>query len=356
MLAEILHKVAAQEYQQRGDSRYYPRPSLAGPERCIRQMVYWRLGVPATPLPGRGVMVFDDSIWHEQLTGDWIRKSAYDLHSEQMKVTIKRDPYKFVLHGKIDGILQDMLGKEFHLEHKAVSHFSWVEMAKGNAHADMVAQDCMYLDGLREVAPHIEDSLLLVKNKNTAQYLEFLITYAAAEDVAIVKSILVSGEGMEPVELNREYKGIIEDSFAKFQKVEDYASQNTIPKRQYERDHWRCQYCQYHETCWANYEEEFHSLATGVDLSEIEDVCAGYLRATASSSEIKKEKDGLKAQIKKVLEEKGAREGIAGKYIVKNTLSSRTEIDQDLIPNAILAVCERTVPSERFTVREVKKK
>jgi len=356
MLAEILHKIAAQEYQEKGDNKYYPRPSLAGPERCIRQMVYWRLGVPATPLPGRGVMVFDDSTWHEQLTDDWIRKSAYGLHSEQMKVTISRQGYQFILHGKIDGILQDMLGKELHLEHKAVSHFSWQEMAKGDPHADMVAQDCMYLDGLREFAPHIDHSLLLIKNKNTAQYLEFVIAYIPKDDLAIVESMLVSGEGIEPVILNREYKGIIEDCFAKFQKIEDCALQGKLPERQYQKDHWRCQYCQYHETCWANYEKEFESLAMGVDLSEIEEICAQYVKASKSFNEAKTSKESLRAQIKKVLEEKHARQGIAGNYIVNDILVPRTEIDKGLIPKAILALCERKAPSERLTVREVKKK
>jgi len=86
MIADIIPKLAEFE---REDWKYKPRPSNAGPERCIWQMVYHGLEAPKEPLPGRALLVFDDSSWHEELTAGWIRKSAYKLHSEQMKVEIE---------------------------------------------------------------------------------------------------------------------------------------------------------------------------------------------------------------------------------------------------------------------------
>ncbi|MEW6680001.1 MAG: hypothetical protein AB1297_03115, partial [bacterium] len=96
-----------------------------------------------------------------------------------------------------------------------------------------------------------------------------------------------------------------------------YASQKTIPKRQYERDSWHCDYCPYSEKCWENYQQEFEELATEVDLTEeLETICAYYLETNMHRKEMEKEEEKLKENIKNVLKEKGVREGIAGKYII----------------------------------------
>ena len=61
MLADILHKVAAMENKEKEPSKYYPRPSQSGPDKCIRQMVYWATDTPKDKdLPGRTLHVFDD--------------------------------------------------------------------------------------------------------------------------------------------------------------------------------------------------------------------------------------------------------------------------------------------------------
>ena len=67
MLADILHKIAESEFSEKKDSKFYPRPSSAGPLRCIRQMVYHGLDHPKKPLQGRAYHVFDDGHWHEEL-------------------------------------------------------------------------------------------------------------------------------------------------------------------------------------------------------------------------------------------------------------------------------------------------
>jgi len=111
MIADIILKVAAMQGEEEGNHAYYPRPSLAGPERCIRQMVFWGMGIERQALPGRAVMIFDDSSFHEDLTGDWIRKSAFQLHSEQMKVDVG-EKYGIYLQGSIDGIITDLTGQD----------------------------------------------------------------------------------------------------------------------------------------------------------------------------------------------------------------------------------------------------
>lgn len=358
MLAELLHKIASQKYQEKGNNRYRPRPSLAGPDRCIRQMVYWRLGIPATPLPGRAVVIFDDSSFHEDLTADWIRQSAYKLHSQQMAVEAQMDGFPFTLKGKIDGIIEDFEGNESLYEHKAVSHFSWQEMAKGEPHLDYLAQDSIYLRGLHSVSPNIRDLILLIKNKNTAQYLEFIATYFYEEDELVVRSMHLSTEGMEETQINKSYPNIVRDSFVKFQAVEDYASSKELPKRQYNKDHWRCDYCQYNVHCWEGYEAEFQALGTEAEIPELEDLCAYYLETSSHANEMKKENEELKEKIKKTLADKGVREGTAGKYIIKNSMVKSTRIDKTLIPTPILGLCERESFYEKLTInlkKEVKK-
>ena len=83
MLAELIPQIAGQDQRK---FKYRPRPSNAGPERCIRAMVYSALGIEPKPLPGRSILIMDDSSWHEELSADWINKSVYKLHSRQMGV------------------------------------------------------------------------------------------------------------------------------------------------------------------------------------------------------------------------------------------------------------------------------
>src|SRR3990167_5232823 len=122
MLAEIIHKIAAAEYAGKKEQTYRPRPSLAGPERCIRQLVYMAQGKEKKSLGGRAITVMDDSAWHAELTLDWLRKSAYKVHSEEMEIRVGD------MVGHIDAIVTDIIGGEYVLEHKAIAHFSWLSL------------------------------------------------------------------------------------------------------------------------------------------------------------------------------------------------------------------------------------
>jgi len=122
MLADILLKTAGAEKE---DYVYYPRPSGAGTEQCIRQQVFQDMKIPIDlEYNDRMYMVFDDGHWHEELTNDWIRKTPYKLHSEQMPVDsiglpfVKKGETRFckycnkdvptdILHGHIDGIVTE---------------------------------------------------------------------------------------------------------------------------------------------------------------------------------------------------------------------------------------------------------
>lgn len=301
MISDLIPKLA--EFEREDDHEYFPRPSCAGPERCIRQMVYWGMKAPRQPLPGRSLLVFDDGNWHEELTKDWLRKSAYQVHSDQMPITVSGHQYGrpgIVLHGHIDFILTDPLGKDTLVEHKAINHFTWQKYAEGDLPLDYLTQAALYFAGFHGINPDLREGLLLVKNKNTAQYLELALDYDFKADCLTVAHVLTSTG--EKKQLDRQFPGIILAAFAKFGQVDDLLKAKTLPPRQYDMDHWRCSYCQWGATCWATYGEEFAAMATGADIEDIrvELAYANQLGAEAREAEAaaKKAKADIMARMK----------------------------------------------------------
>jgi len=330
MLAELLPKIAAMEAGERESSKYRKRPSSAGPEKCIRQMVYHGLDTKKQQTGDRMWLVFDDSSWHEELSADWIRKTAFQLHSEQMKVDVGE------LKGSIDGILTDITGVERLWEHKAINHFTFVmywEGKNGSLPLDNICQSCIYckaVQGDNPDNPDITEILLLIKNKNTAQYMEYLIEYH--DDVALIKEATHSTG--EKKEINQLIYFPVSYCMDKFRQVQAHIEKKTLPPRQYEMTHWRCEYCPYMDKCWEGYENEFDKLESDAALEgDIVDLCKYYLECTMHESEMKKEKDGLKKQIKDILKAKEVKDGNAGEYVLKMSLVKYEKVaDMNLVP------------------------
>jgi len=349
MLADILPKVAGQFQEE--PHEYYPRPSLAGPERCIRQIVFWARGTEAKPLPGRSLFVFDDGNWHELLTADWIKKSAFRLHSEQMEVEVEERG--LVLRGHIDGIITDLLGVDRLWEHKALNCFTFDRVWNGELPLDYITQVSIYLRGLQDVNPDITEGLLLIKNKNTAQFLELLIQYDPEADKATV--IEARRSDGEQRDIGEEISDITHAAFEKFRVVKSHVEEGTLPARQYDRDHWRCSYCQFSETCWEGYEEEFEKLTDDAAFDqEITDLCGYYLEASMHAKEMKKEADRLKNQIRELLKEKGVRKGKAGPYLVERRLQKRETLRREKVPQSIWDVYKEIKEFEVLTIRKSK--
>lgn len=310
MIADIIHKLAEFE---REDYTYTPRPSQAGPDRCIRQMVYHGLNIARQPLPGRSIHVFNDSSWHEELTADWIRKSTYKLHSEQMTVEVGMNG--LVISGHIDYIATDLQGKDTLIEHKAINHFTFEKYKHGELPMDYLTQTCLYLRGIHAIQPECTSALLLVKNKNTSAYLEFNIDYDDEHDVLTINSILCS-DGTEN-KVNQSFPDICKNAFDKFMRVQEYIKTKTLPKRQYELNHWRCDYCQWGAVCWDNWEEEIEKMATDQQLDEEIATAAGhYQECKMHMDEIKKEQEEAKRFIKDRLKDQNIRSGRAGEYVI----------------------------------------
>jgi hypothetical protein len=243
-----------------GGSAWSPRASLAGPDRCRRQQVYWALGIPRRPLPGRAVIVFDDGRWHEELTLDWIRRSAFRVHSEQMEIVCgsvaRPDGSRVAVRGHIDALLQTPIGEEWLLEHKALNPYTYERLVRGEEiPEDYVAQCVLYLSGLASISK-VAGAVLLVKNKASSAYLEFRIEWTRETDVALLSLVEVTSKpGFRPGPPVR-LEGVLAGALARFEVVLAHVAAKTLPPRDYRFDDWQCSYCGWGDLCWAGYVAE----------------------------------------------------------------------------------------------------
>lgn len=350
MLAEILHKIAEMEPEEAHN--YYPRPSLSGPERCIRQLVYWGLGKPRKPFPGRTLHIFDDGNWHEELVADWIEQSAFKLHSKQMKVNAGTQK-GITLKGSIDGIITDVLERDYLWENKSINHFTFERFwLGGEIPHDYLTQCALYIRGLQKDNPDITKAVLLLKNKNTSAYMDYLVQYDAEKDSLAIIEKTNSKDQREKTDIIIE--NITNDAFDKFASVNEYVKLKKLPKRQYDIDHWRCEYCQYGDICWKGYEKEFEDLKTDEMLpAEVATLVKYKKETSAHRLEMEKEEEELKEQIEQVMKDAGARMGRAGDYIVELKLIEKKNLNKSLIPDNILKEATKKSHYTKLNIRKI---
>lgn len=352
MIADILMKVA-----QMGEEEAWPysaRPSLAGPNRCKRSLDYYAQGYERKPFPGRFLMVLEDSTIHEILVKDWVQKSAFVIHSEQMEVVcgqVNGKPMK----GHIDGIFSDILGVDRLLEIKALSHFGFQEIWAGGLPIDYIYQTCLYGRGLHEFIPEIREALLLIKNKNSSGLVEVLLDYDFDRDHCLIKEMTLSTG--EKKQIGTGIENITAGAIKKFEEVERFRQEKKLHDRQYKKDTWQCGYCGHGALCWENFEEEFEAREEGViELGEEEETMFKYYKQTAAQvGEMGREKEDLADRIKKLMASHNARWAIAGEYEAKISLQKRAKIDESMIPPAILERAKSFTPSEVLRVGKRKK-
>jgi len=311
-------------------------------------MVYWGLKVPKTPLPGRAILVMDDSSWHEELTGDWLNKSAYQLHSQQMEINVNG------MEGAIDGIITDLIPEDFLYEHKAINHFTFAKYWAGDLPLDYFSQAALYFRGVQAVNPDIKKGILLVKNKNTAQYLEFLMKYTAETDTLLIYE--KNNSRQEKQEVHIEIKNIVADVFAKFDRVAQAIQEKKLPLRQYDIEHWRCDYCAWNQTCWEGYEKEVEELKTdAVMAAEAASIVRQQKEAARSRLAMEKEEKRLKEEVFNLMDAMEARTAVAGEYVCDITVTERTHLDKTLLPPAMVAAATEKKKGRKLTIRKIKK-
>ena len=338
MLADILHGVAEMEYQEREPTSYYPRPSSAGPKRCIRQTVYWANGTPRDEeLPGRTLHVFDDGTWHEELTANWIAKSAYTLHSVQMEVEVPKEDFGIRLSGKIDGCISGPGGiNDMHYEHKGLSHFGFQRYLGGQElPEDYLTQCAIYMRGLQRVSVDIQEGLLLIKNKNTSQFLEYRYGYDHDTDCLTVKG-LVSSLG-DVIVMNEKRERIVGQACEKFKAIAGYVQSRTLPDRPYTLGtDWQCDYCGWTETCWKGYKQELLALdGAGTLPEEYVGKCADIRSLGEQIKELEKKKKEKSADLLAVMHDQGFGEAVAGDFKVKVAHRKSNRIDFEAMPPSL---------------------
>lgn len=371
MLAELIPKLASMGAPER--QAYRPRPSgiRDADTRCLRQNVYAALGVEPEALADRAYLVFDDSSWHEELTADWIRKSAYHLHSEQMHVNVDiRMPSleeracacgEIVpaghMAGHIDGIITDLTGEDYLWEHKAINHFGFERYHAGRVPDGYVGQVCAYIQGLQKVQPQIDSGILLIKNKNTAGYLEFQVYYDSAADIASIEDVIYStGEHITPQ--TPEIGHILGNAIAFFEEVEKLAMAMTLPERPYSfGTDFPCGYCAWEEICWRDYAHELAQSAKDVALDgSVNALCRSYVNSREIRNEHEELCERFRWAISKKMRDMKVASGRAGEFSVNRRLQNYSRIEKDKLTPEQVRAATVTTTSEILTVRESKPK
>ena len=196
---------------------------------------------------------------------------------------------------------------------------------------------------------------MLIKNKNTAQYLEILLHYDSIKDVTtIVEVVRSDGERYTPQQAT--WTELVTESVKKFAQIEAHAKAGTLPPRPFEYGtDFPCGYCRWGKTCWSGYEQELEALETDVALDQdAEQLCAYYLETTLHLLNMEKEKDALKLKIKQLLLDKHAKVGRAGPYVVALSLRKKARLDEHLIPTQVLEQAKIETAFEVLTIRKPK--
>ena len=352
MLSSILIKVAGMEKKERGE--YCPRPSLAGPERCIRQMVYWASGVHEDKaISDRFMMAIDDSAFHELLTADWLSKSAYSLHSSQMEVMTR------VGMGHIDGIITDMLLVDRLYEHKAINHFAFDSYWKEKAYPlDYFTQCALYVESLRADLPLLDEAVLLIKNKNTAQYIDYVL-HCENDTIHIREIEHSSGKIKKGDPYIATFRNLLSDAEAKFREVEKHKNEKSLPDRPFDMDDWRCLYCSWGRTCWDSFSKEYDALQEQIVLDEeVATIAKYYLETRFHIKEMNRqvrdmqnESQLLQKKILAIMKDKKTKNAKAGDYRIMTEMREKRVIDKEKIPEDILQKATRvtTYLSMRIT-------
>lgn len=337
MIVESLYKILEMANKEEPDHVYYPRPSLAGSERCIRQLVYSATNTERnSDLSGRTLSIFEDGSLHELAMGDLIQKSAFHLHSEQMKIEVAM--LGLTLKGSIDGVVTDLLGNDRLIEFKSSNHFSFERYWNKETYPEnYFAQVSIYCRGLQAVNPDIHEIVLLIKNKNNSAFLEYLLNYERETDTLTVlkKANHLGDQVIIHTEKKPEIREkIVEKAFQKFLDVNAHAAAGTLPDRPFPSDSWQCEYCAYNRTCWSTYSEEVESMAESVELEpELADEVRYYKQLSAEITDQEKVKKAMRDKLLAVMQEKQAKVGKIGEYLVKMSISPTKKLGD--LPEAV---------------------
>ena len=361
MLAELLGKIANFEVKE---YKYSHRCSNATyGERCRRESVYNALGVPAKGFSDRFALVLNDSSWHEELTCDFVRKSGFKLHSEQMELI----PYEIngkPVKGHIDGLITPLdVIRDMIFEHKAITTFTFASYEEGNLHPyDYVCQCVHYIVGYYNETGKWINALLLIKNKNNARYLEYHIEYDPQEDIAKVKLFVMDYESNELGALTeiKEFfmEEVIQRAKARFEEIDRYVAEKKLPLRQYDIENYHCQYCRWSGLCWKDYEKEIDDRKEGVKITDVEllEKFKFYDETNDGKKACEKLLKKMSAELTVYFQNENIKQATGGGLIITLTKKQRSKLNKKMIPADLLYRATSKTTYEAFSVYKPKLK
>lgn len=364
MFAELL--LGAAQLGLRTDEPYRPRPSMAGPERCERQMVYKARGVEELAVSSRLAVVFKDGVAHEQITLDILRTTLFDIHSEQLPIDLHgvldwlegQPPYRCsvcsaaegspvlipatTLHGHIDALARDLWGIDRLVEHKGfVSHIFKRLWDQDKEPLDNFTQAVLYFRGLKEKGLAVDEGALLIKNKDTGAYLEFELRYDYEQDLLSVPVMTRSPHERE--EINRSYQGLFRTTIEKFRRVHLHAVQKTLPDRLRDPKDVRCDYCPFWDICWEGFAAP--PLTEHIALPpQLVPLAYEYIQLDRELKPKNKRCDELKDTLMAAMQDLHAETATTDTEVLKIVSSTQERLDHKALPLSLKKVYSKTIP------------
>jgi len=363
MFAELL--LGAAQLGLRTDEPYRPRPSMAGPERCERQMVYKARGVEELAISSRLAVVFKDGVAHEQVTLDILKTTLFDVHSEQLPIDLHgaldwlegQPPYRCpvctatqghpvlipatTLHGHIDALARDLFEVDRLVEHKGfVSHIFKRLWDQEKEPLDNFTQAVLYFRGLKEKGLAVDEGALLIKNKDTGAYLEFELRYDYDHDILSVPVMTRSPHEREDV--NRSYQGLFRATLDKFRRVYVHTLNATLPDRLNDPKDVRCDYCPFQDICWEGF--VLPRLTEHIALpSALVPLATEYIQLDRELKPKNKRCEELKETLVTAMQELHAESATTDTDVLKLVSSTQERLDQKALPTSLKKVYSKTI-------------
>lgn len=374
MFIEAIHGAAQMGLSE---STYRPRPSMAGPERCLRQIVYKGLHIEGTPFGARLSMVLHDGNAHEEVSIDVLNRTLLHIHEEQRPINIVNAmPWRThlpnytcsvcppingqpisipatTMHGHIDYLGRDLFETDHLGEHKGVVSHIFKRYWEGEKDPlDYFTQIAFYLRGLHEDGLPIHDGGLLIKNKDTSAYLEFEFQYQYDSDTLIVPTITYAPGLMQRV-INKTYEGLFHNALEKFRVADQYIADRTLPPRLDDDDDTRCIYCPFQELCWADYQRPplTQELALRPDLIPI---AQEFFTLGEELKPKTKRHEELKDTLITEMTILKAKRALTEDLEITLTYGTQERIDQDRLPVGLRKAFSKTIDTQRLAVKRPK--
>lgn len=357
-------------------SPYRPRPSVAGPERCLRSLVYKARHVPEPP-PGRRLsMIFRDGHAHEDTSLEFLKQSLFVIHDQQRPINIPNAfPWRInypayrcpectqatghevlipstTLHGHIDALATGLDGRIRLFEHKAVvSHFFLRYWEEEKTPLDYFTQVVFYFRGLSLEGLAVTEGALVIKNKDTGALLEYEFEYDFPTDRLTVTA-LVRAPGGERKTIRAAYRNLYQQSIARFQSVDDHTEHQTLPARLPDHDDIRCQYCPHSDICWEGY--TLPIVTEHVMMPEdLRAQALDFITIGSTLHPLAKRHQELKDLLKTAFLSRRIKSAVIGTEQLVLTTGTQTKIDQSTIPTILRAHFSKTTETVRLDIKPV---